>query len=409
MPTRLLDLYPKVLELTENTIDMLRAGISVKQLPILYQEAVVITRRLGIRYLWIDSLCIIQRQKISKDSNWLREASMMGTVYSNSYCNIAAMDAEDSLGQCFFKRQARDVRPHEVIVEWHGNGPMPFYLIDERSMETGFSEDKPLSKRAWVLQEQLLAPRALLFGKTQVHWQCRTHTACETFPLGLPESREGQALLKTSVSESPGFWLSWKTIVEAYSRRSLTFSTDKLAAIAGVASVLERKDRLSYDPDTKTRKYIAPSWSWASVEGEIEYSYKQDWEISGDNHIGFVEDAEVITVDGTPTGPIKSGWIQVKGPLIEQPGGWSDRDDEGVPLPKTVYYLTMFELFTDQRVWGLSLKKIEEGPNEGCYERIGTFSRYFEYGFGDTEEARAHKQRLFERWTRGEERLVKIV
>jgi hypothetical protein len=197
----------EVLELTENTIDILRAGISVEQLPRLYQEAVAITRKLGIRYLWIDSLCIIQRQKISKDPDWLREASMMGTVYSNSYCNIAAMDAEDSFGQCFFEKQARDVRPHEVIVEWHYNGPMPFYLIDERSMETGFSEDKPLSKRAWVLQEQLLAPRALLFGKTQVHWQCRTHTACETFPLGLPESHEGRALLKNSVFKSPVHFL----------------------------------------------------------------------------------------------------------------------------------------------------------------------------------------------------------
>jgi hypothetical protein len=83
---------------------MLRTGISLQQLPTLYKEAVEVTRKLGLRYLWIDSLCIIQRQKMSKDSDWLREASMMGQVYSNSYCNIAAMDAEDSLGQCFFER-----------------------------------------------------------------------------------------------------------------------------------------------------------------------------------------------------------------------------------------------------------------------------------------------------------------
>lgn len=244
-------------------------------------------------------------------------------------------------------------------------------------------------------------------------------------------------------SPSECFFLSWKTIVEDYNCRLLTFPTDKLAAIAGVASELERKHRQSHGPnDTKViyiaelwnrrfkieyellwrakkssngepcrrqRDYIAPSWSWASVEGEIEYTYKQDWDITGDSQIGFVEDAEVITVDGTPTGRIKSGWIQVKGPLIEQPYGYTARDDVSVPLPKTVYFLSMFEFWTDQKVWGLSLKKIEEGPNEGCYERIGTLSRHFASDFDDTRETRELKQREYKKWTCGEERLVKIV
>jgi hypothetical protein len=193
----------------------------------------------------------------------------------------------------------------------------------------------------------------------------------------------------------------------------LTFSTDKLAGIAGVASELERKQRQSRGPNyTKSmyiaglwnrrftieyellwrakkssngkpcrrpREYIAPSWSWASVEGEIDYTYMNDWDRTGDNHIGFVRDAEVITVDGTPTGPIKSGWIQVEGPLIEEPNRYSAHDDESVPLPKTIYCLTMFEIWTDQKVWGLSLKKIEEGPNEGCYERIGKSLGHWEW------------------------------
>jgi hypothetical protein len=475
----------EVLKLTENTIDMLRAGISTEQLPILYQEAVNITRKLGIRYLWIDSLCIVQDQKSSEYCDWLREASTMAKVYGNSYCNIAAMDAKDSLGNCFFDRKAEIIRPQEVIVEWQDNSSMFFYLIDERLMETGFSEDKPLSKRAWVLQEQLLAPRTLVFGKTQVYWQCRTHTACEAFPLGLPDSVEGQALLKKSTPKRPlhflkqwvaatdpfycffdwrgysntpweSFWFNWKTVLEEYNRRSLTFSKDKLAAIAGIASELDRKESQSFfsqspqscfkkssyiaglwngseiieyellwapkkikalerssnsKPCCRSREYIAPSWSWASVEGEIEFTYKQKYSSwHGDSNIGRVRDAEVITTDGTPTGPIKSGWIEVEGPLIQDSVLYATLDDESVPPPKAVYYLGLFEIWDDRKVWGLSLARIARGPNKGYYERIGTFSPKFcpsEFEFDDLALEREYEE--FIKWTEDKVRLVRIV
>jgi hypothetical protein len=87
----------------------------------------------------------------------------MGSVYSNSYCNIEASDAANSLGTLFFERDITDIRPLEVTLEWHPRGQLPFFLFED--YWEGPFRNRPLNKRGWVLQEQLLAPRALVFTK----------------------------------------------------------------------------------------------------------------------------------------------------------------------------------------------------------------------------------------------------
>ena len=56
-----------------------------------FQDAIELTRKLGIRYLWIDSICILQDDK----ADWLRESQMMGQYYGESYCTIAATGGAD--------------------------------------------------------------------------------------------------------------------------------------------------------------------------------------------------------------------------------------------------------------------------------------------------------------------------
>lgn len=69
-------------------IEDMRAGVSVSELPRTFQDAIVVARKLGLRYLWIDSLCIIQDSP--GDVDWAHESSLMNDVYGNSSCNISA-------------------------------------------------------------------------------------------------------------------------------------------------------------------------------------------------------------------------------------------------------------------------------------------------------------------------------
>ena len=417
----------EVIKLTTATIGSMQAGIPVLELPTLYQDAVTACRQLEIRYLWIDSLCIIQDQ----ERDWTREIATMGAVYSNALCNIEASHAPDSSGRLFFSRNQTRIRPFPVTVEWHQDGPLQFFLIDLSVQLENDMKEAPLVKRAWVLQEQLLAKRSIIYSKTQLHWVCRTQEASEMFPKAVPDLREGDDLLCHSLKPRPlqclkgmiaskdpivfnhwsygsgrimspmeQFWFSWRSIVLDYTRRSLTLEKDKLAAIAGLASELQSKINIQYIAGMwnirfyieydlcwwvseradgrqpfRPAKYRAPTWSWASVEGVISYNHRSDYDLTGDTQLAFVEDVKVETLDGTATGPVKSASMQIEGPLRASHGYFCS-DDPAQGRPNKIFYLTMFALYSDTRVWGLALRCLEGGPYKGCYERVGTFDIY---------------------------------
>ena len=414
----------EVIKLTTATISSMQAGIPILELPMLYQDAVTACKHLEIRYLWIDSLCIIQDQEL----DWTREIAAMGAVYSNALCNIEASHATDSSGRLFFSRNQTRITPLPVTVEWHQDDQLQFFLIDLSVQLENDMKEAPLVKRAWVLQEQLLAKRSIIYSKKQLHWVCRSQEASEMFPKAVPDLREGNDLLAHSLKPRPlqclkgmianrdpmyfhhwsygsgpdvspmeQFWFSWRTIVLDYTRRSLTLEKDKLAAIAGLASELQSKLQsryiagmwnvrffIEYDlcwrvseradgrQPFRPAKYRAPTWSWASVEGAISYIHRRDYDITGDSQLSFVEEVKVESLDGTATGPIKFASMQIEGPLRASHGYFCS-DDLAQGRPNKVFYLTMFTLYLDSRVWGLALRCLEVGPYKGCYERVGTF------------------------------------
>ena len=112
----------EVIKLTTATISSRQAGIPILGLPMLYQDAVTACKHLEIRYLWIDSLCIIQDQEL----DWTREIATMGAVYSNALCNIEASHATDSSGRLFFSRNQTRITPLPVTVEWHRDDQLNF-------------------------------------------------------------------------------------------------------------------------------------------------------------------------------------------------------------------------------------------------------------------------------------------
>lgn len=240
-------------------------------MPSTFKDAVIVSRRLGLRYLWIDSLCIIQDDL----DDWLRESVKMLNVYRNSYCNISATAASDSERGLYFGRDPQCLWEDEINLNTEGipglQQKQTHYLgneplirrcsIQDLSFWDRIVEDAPVNRRAWVLQERLLSPRVLHFCQDQLAWECRQCDAAECLPLGIShfelegsEVREG-ARLKALIPEEYGpqpigidlMQISrathedWKRIVEKYSTASLTKPQDKLIAIAGIAELLSTR------------------------------------------------------------------------------------------------------------------------------------------------------------------------
>jgi hypothetical protein len=328
-----------VLEL--GNLEELKQSIPKDKLTKTHREAIHLTRRLGFRYIWIDSLCIIQNSL----QDWDYESSRMIYVYSNSYCNIAATGAADGSRGLFFPRDSDDLDP--VVIKIPGTGPaMPgsqrslisiglvrtlfqymsivtegqeiqpghferFYFTDADVWSNGVSRS-PLGKRAWCLQERFLSPRTIHFGEKELLFECQELFACSRFPEGIPPNlipvQENKELvsLRNAARQAGQIHSSamehahqmWQHLVTTYSTCELTYGKDKLVAISGMASFIERNLHLSdyyaglwkykildqllwsilEDEETpfnrpyqRPTEYQAPTWSWASLNHAIKF------------------------------------------------------------------------------------------------------------------------------------------
>jgi hypothetical protein len=150
--------------LKEANLEEMKEGIAMSSLPQTFQDAIRVTRELGQRYIWIDSLCIIQDSK----EDWFQESSRMGDIYSNSYCTISATGAEDGSMGLFLDHKSPPASDMEAKM-W------------EREVDSA-----PLNQRAWVFQERFLSHRNLMFGRGCLFWECDDNRASESFPDRLP-------------------------------------------------------------------------------------------------------------------------------------------------------------------------------------------------------------------------------
>jgi hypothetical protein len=143
------------------------------------RDAIWITQGLGLRYLWVDSVCIIQ----DSTQDWDKESASMASVYGGSTINIAASGAKDGSWGCFLKPPGFIGKVHveatrdDITKAWD-IAPSLFYS----SVVKGH-----LSSRGWALQERILAPRTLHFTDTELFWECKLVNARESFPEGLHE------------------------------------------------------------------------------------------------------------------------------------------------------------------------------------------------------------------------------
>ncbi|KAK3343651.1 heterokaryon incompatibility protein-domain-containing protein, partial [Lasiosphaeria hispida] len=302
-------------KLTTATLATFMTLLSARTLPATFRDAIEVTRHLGIRYLWIDSPCIIQ----DSADDWTAESSAMGCVYQNGLFNIAATASNDSGGGLFsVDRDPRTVCPAVAMSNWDYCISSTYTVSRKNIWKDGVS-DAVLNTRGWVLQEQFLSPRILHFGVDRMYWECRELEACETFPRGLPQAahREGRPL--TGRADGKGIHLElrppweqslivkglnfrdddgelsppwqklptfkhyrvWRAIVETYSRTHLSHAKDKLVAISGLAREARRvlnddylaglwRKHLAWERShSRPSAYRCPTRSWAPIDGEI--------------------------------------------------------------------------------------------------------------------------------------------
>lgn len=102
------------LKLLTSNIESMRQEIPIASLPRTFQHAVIVASHLGLEYLWIDSLCIIQ----DSTQDWLQELGLMEDVYTNSICNIAASHSSDGHGGLFRKRNPHLAKALILYPQW---------------------------------------------------------------------------------------------------------------------------------------------------------------------------------------------------------------------------------------------------------------------------------------------------
>ncbi len=290
-------------KLNTSTMEQLQHVIDVAGLPQTFQDTIKIAYHLGIEHLWIDALCIIQDQ--DGHSDWENESQNMDKIYSCAFLWVSATMSLGGSEPLFKEHSWGSFLPSEIELEVNGLF-QKYYVLDG---ELWYDEiaNAPLNKRGWVFQERFLARRVLHFGERQMGWECLELDALEMFPEGLPPASvmssmsksEFASMMPTLTQQSDQtldikFFGLWQELVTEYSKCELTYLKDKLIAFAGVAKCMmkARKDRYAAGmwargmvhhlawwrpiedreafPISKT-SWRAPSWSWASVDGEINF------------------------------------------------------------------------------------------------------------------------------------------
>ena len=345
------------LTLRTESIEIFKKGLPVTCLTKTFQQAVEVARYLHMRYIWIDSLCIIQNSV----ADWQVESLTMMNVYQHAFCNIAATGSENSQGGLFFERDPSLVPVSTVSLQWNKTSWQGEYCFYPDTVWIDGVVSAPLNRRAWVVQERLLAKRVLHFGSQSLFFECCEHEACETFPKGLPQSHYSNNSVnqfkriyeRKKVPNNPmKNHRLWERVVQAFTRSSLSYASDKLVSIAGIAHEFQKIFKQKYivgfwengleeqllwlvlgerqangSPSKRPLLYRAPSWSWLSIDAKVhldEPSYRPTLIEITEVHIDLLDDSH-------PTGQITGGYLIVNCYLILATCGFRTSSDPNIP------------------------------------------------------------------------------
>lgn len=359
-----------VIRLVKDKLDDMKRDIPWTSLSRTFQDAIMLTWRLGFRYIWIDSLCILQDSK----EDWEYHASRMAQIYSNSQLTISASGGADSSHGCFSSRlqepyilQSLDSRPifHPPLwtpKELEGkdrDGCVRRFQVTLKPRH-GLYQDRrpsePLLKRAWVFQEQILSPRIVHFASGELYFECKSHLTCECSGWSLRSEshqwetrwRKAHAVLLGQESTVPKNYFTpetrkkifdfeaYRAMIETYTELDITEELDRLPALSGVT--FGRKDEylagiwksmliesLHWYPVSKSlrgtmarrpAKYRAPTWSWASVEAPIRHRITDFYKTKHSaTLVAEITHASVTLAGVDPRGRVSDGCLRIQGPM----------------------------------------------------------------------------------------------
>ena len=343
-----------IITLTEALIkDFASSNIPRGELPPTFRDAIALTHSVGIRYLWIDALCIVQ----DSQKDWEEQSSAMFDVFSRAFLVIGAASGQDcqyGLFNTWTRSAMNEVELKSILPD--GSSTKCF---TRPSLEV----KQPLHTRSWAFQESCLAKRYISFGSMQMEWNCRQAYFDESGnPMLEVDVPAFEAPLRRRIDPtvedvencSPNkkhdsaFGI-WQYIVQQYCRRYLTFPKDKFPAMAGLAqryakhymsldadrylaglwltqlpqALLWTTGRLTGRRGLRTEDYRAPTWSWACIDYD-----RISWLDCSFEHQIFttVLRGKVHLLGENPYGKIQGGELTIEGPV-----------KRGLLLPDTFY------------------------------------------------------------------------
>ncbi|GAB1311724.1 Heterokaryon incompatibility domain-containing protein [Madurella fahalii] len=346
---------------THQTLSLRMQGIDITELPQTFRDSVTLMGHLGLRYLWIDSLCIIQDDA----DDWARESAQMANVYHNAHLVLnAASSPADTMG-FLYPRDIPDTA--RLPTTSMGRQQLSLQLLPAKGRRWYDPEGpdslakEPVSVRAWCLQERYLPVRALQYGSHQAFWECERMRASEG---GDGIAQNGSRLKQLchignvphSVFARPHRdpylegqqnvnWVNWYRMIEDYMARSITKSTDRLPALSGLAQAVAQKTGGEYmaglwksgllegllwckaqvgEALAAPPEYVAPSWSWASVASPVQfpiytwYTQRARWKARMADFEPLAEYVSHSTLrkDTDLYGRLKGGRLSLKAPLL---------------------------------------------------------------------------------------------
>ncbi|KAA8569233.1 hypothetical protein EYC84_000900 [Monilinia fructicola] len=365
--------------LTTETIKGFTERIPMADLPATFRDAVVITRKLGFEYLWIDCLCILQ----DSSEDWEVESKHMGNVYHDATLTIAASTASKSTDGILHTFTDHELSGISISLKLSKDGNptdhVDLVLPNTKREDLGdLLRDKPLATRGWTLQEEVLSPRTLFYGSQQIYWQClHDYEAADGLrPWQIANKRafryeqikdrihvsqglQNPRLIKSNhVSKGrnqPQALHAARTcekiigeyhrqMVVDYCSRNLTRTSDKFVAFSGIVILVRNVLRANgfpnamyvagiwsshfrqgliwyYADDARPSVERAPSWSWATTNGKIAFhktAFISDFASTALDPVLVSHDVELA--GRNPFGEIKNASIVIAGSAMVMRG-----------------------------------------------------------------------------------------
>lgn len=331
-----------------SNLEAMSIDVPISALAQTIQDAISVAGRIGVQYIWIVSLCIIQDSAIDKDD----EISAMDHIYQNAEFTLCAASAKACTEGFLQRRVFSDLRmsdeDYSTLQFPCPNGAQGTILV--RDIPTHDVTEQPLYKRGWTLQEHMLSSRVLVYDSWQAWWECLESKKSDK---GNPDSISSNGVLIDrlpihgqmerierifrDMNHEPDFlWKKWAEVVETYTTRDLTMESDKLPALSGLASRFSNLWSCAYyaglweeklieglgwfvlDPFTSTiNNSYAPSWSWASVIGAVSWNVNSFHNIPVIKHpvelTSMVECKVTLANKAVPFGNVTDWSLKIKG------------------------------------------------------------------------------------------------